>query len=80
LQSALDAAHAALRYIRGVEVRAGFLGSLAVAHVKAGSEEDGASAFEEAMAAAEGADPGLQRATAYARIADAVADRGLALP
>ena len=80
LRDALDAAHAALRDIRSVEVRSGFLGSLAVAHVKAGDDAGGASTFEEAMAVAEEADPGLQKATAYARIADAVADRSLALP
>ena len=79
-RDALEAAHASLRYIRSVEVRSGFLGSLAVAHVKAGDDTGGASTFEEAMAVAEEADAGLQKATAYARIADAVADRSLALP
>ncbi len=79
LKEALEAAHAAVRSIRSVEVKAGFLGSLAVAHARAADGEGARVRFEEAMEVAGTANLGLQQATAYARIADAVADRGLAL-
>jgi hypothetical protein len=78
MKEALEAAHAAVRSIRSVEVKAGFLGSLAVAHANAADGEGARARFEEAMAVADTASPGLQKATAYARIADAVADRRLA--
>lgn|GEM_PF-1053311 len=72
----IDAAMRTVRAIRGTELRAAALGGLAAVQVAAGDSEAASRTFDEALAAAAAAEPGRQRSAAYARIADAVANRG----
>ena len=65
----------AVRVIGNAELRAGALGSLAVAHAQEGNVDAAQAVFTEAMNTAAAADEGQQRASVYARIADSLADR-----
>src|SRR6185312_3019729 len=64
-----------VRLLRSPELRAGALGSLAVAQILDGNVEAAKTAFAEAMTTAAGADRGQQQTAVYVRIADALANR-----
>lgn len=75
LNDTIGVALQAIRFIGNAELRAGALGSLAVAHAQEGNVEAAQAVFAEAMNTAAAVDGGQQRAAIYARIADSLADR-----
>jgi tetratricopeptide (TPR) repeat protein len=76
MRATIDAALSRVRVIRGGDLKAGALGSLAAAQIVAGDHDAARGTFEEAMDVAAGVEAGPARAAAYARIADALAERG----
>lgn len=76
LSETIGAAIQAAREMRGSDLRAGALASLAAAQMSAGGAEAARQLYEEAMSVASRAEPGPARVAAYARIADALAVNG----
>lgn len=76
MRVSIEAALSRVRVMRGGELKAGALGSLAAAQIVAGDDDAARDTFQEAMAVAAALEEGAARAGAYARIADALAERG----
>lgn len=75
VQDTLTIALRHAREIAGPDLRAAALGSIAAAYVRAGDPEAAQQAYDEAMRIAGNAERGIQQATTYARIADALGRR-----
>lgn len=76
LSETMDAALRAARSMRGGEVKAGALASLAAAQMAAGDAGAARRTYEEAIGVASRAEPASARVAAYVRIADALGVAG----
>ena len=76
MRSTIATALQTVRVIQGEEFKAGALSALAAAQLLVGDRDGALLLFDEAMNVAAQLQPAPERAAAYARIADALAERG----
>jgi tetratricopeptide (TPR) repeat protein len=74
MQTTIEAALRTVRVMRGDELKAGALASLAAAQLVVGDADAAQQIFDEAMSVASRSDAGPTRTAAYARIADALGE------